>query len=823
MAVRPAVQVTLPIKGMTCAACVGHVSHALEDVPGVEDVLVNLATENATVTLGDIAPPFGALSDALEDAGYGVRTQKTSLAIGGMTCAACVSHVERALTGVEGVADASVNLATERASVEYVPGLAGVSDLRHAVEDSGYSITAIAGDESDDTLAAGDAAELKRKFVFSLAVAAGIMALMAVPGLLDRLPFDINLLLLALATPVQFWAGRQFYVSAWSAAKHLTSNMNTLIAIGTSAAYLYSAAVTLFGQTAFFEGRSTDTYFETSAAIIGLVLLGRFLESRAKRRASSAMLALIRLQPRSARVIRDGEHVDTPIDEIEVGDLILVRPGEKLPVDGVVDEGASTIDESMLTGESAPIDKRRGSEVYGATINGNGSLTFRATRVGHDTMLAGIIRVVEEAQGSRAPIQRLADRVSAYFVPVVVAVSAVVFLVWLAFGPEPSYTAAVLTAVAVLIIACPCAMGLATPTAVVVGVGRGAEHGVLIRSAESLELAHRADVVVLDKTGTLTTGRPSVTDVHAPHFRTDAVLSLAAAVERRSEHPLATAIVESAVERGLDISEASDFRAVPGSGAIATTGGVRVAVGSRRLMLEQHIALGDMEAAAQRMSSGGRTPVYVAADGEVKGVIAVADRLKPESQAAVEELQAAGIEVVMLTGDNSATAHAVASEAGIDHVVAETLPADKAEQVKALQAQGKTVAMVGDGINDAPALVQADVGIAIGTGADVAIESADVALVGGDLRGVPAVIRLSRATMRVIRQNLFWAFAYNVALIPVAAGVLYPVFAGSGVPEALRPLLGEYGFLNPILAAGAMAISSLSVVSNSLRLKRFNP
>ena len=486
-------------------------------------------------------------------------------------------------------------------------------------------------------------------------------------------------------------------------------------------------------------------------------------------------------------------------------------------------KGESTVDESMLTGESAPIEKRQGNEVYGATINGSGSLTFRATRVGRDTMLAGIIRVVEEAQGSRAPIQRLADRVSAYFVPAVVAVSAVVFLVWLTFGPEPSYTAAVLTAVAVLIIACPCAMGLATPTAVVVGVGKGAEHGVLIRSAESLELAHRVDVVVLDKTGTLTTGRPSVTEVHAPDFGEDELLSLAAAVERRSEHPLGTAIVEAASERGLDAPEASDFIAVPGSGAIASTGGVRIAVGNRGLMLEQDISLGEMEAVAERMSSSGSTPVYVAADGEINGVIAVADKLKPESRVAVEEMQAAGIEVVMLTGDNSATAQAIASEAGIDRVVAEVLPADKAEQVKALQAEGKTVAMVGDGINDAPALVQADVGVAIGTGADVAIEAADVALVGGDLRSVPVVMRLSRSTMRVIRQNLFWAFAYNVALIPVAAGVLYPVFAGSGVPEALRPVLGEHGFLNPILAAGAMAISSLCVVSNSLRLKKFKP
>ncbi len=821
MAAGPSAQVTLPITGMTCAACVGHVSHALEGVPGVENVQVNLATENATLTLDGDAPPFEALADAVQDAGYGVRTQKTSLSIGGMTCAACVSHVESALTGVEGVAAASVNLATERASVEYVPSMAGISDLRHAVEDSGYSITAI--DQTDDALAPADSAALKRKFVFSLAVAAGIMILMTVPGLMDRFPFDIDLLLLALATPVQFWAGREFYVSAWSAARHLTSNMNTLIAIGTSAAYLYSAAVTLFGQAAFFEGRSTETYFETSAAIIGLVLLGRFLESGAKRRASGAMAALIRLQPKSARVLRDGQYVDTPIDEIEVGDSILVRPGEKLPVDGVVEEGASTVDESMLTGESAPIDKRQGSEVYGATINGNGSLTFRATRVGRDTMLAGIIRVVEEAQGSRAPIQRLADRVSAYFVPAVVGFSVVVFLVWLALGPEPSYTAAVLTAVAVLIIACPCAMGLATPTAVVVGVGKGAEHGVLIRSAESLELAHRVDVVALDKTGTLTKGRPSVTEIHAPDLGEDALLSLASAVERLSEHPLAEAIVQSALERGLDIPEASDFTAVPGSGAIALTEEVLVAVGNRRLMLEQDIPLGDMETVARRMSSSGGTPVFVAVDGEVKGLIAVADKLKPESWAAVEELQTAGIEVVMLTGDNSATAQAIASEAGIDRVIAEVLPTDKAEQVKALQSEGKTVAMVGDGINDAPALAQADVGIAIGTGADVTIEAADIALVGGDLRGVPAVMRLSRSTMRVIRQNLFWAFAYNVALIPVAAGALYPIFAAGGVPEALSPVLGEHGFLNPILAAGAMAISSLCVVSNSLRLKRFKP
>ena len=848
---------------MTCAACVSHVSDALMSVDGVEDVAVNLATEKATLSLLEPMRPgngtlsLATLSDAVEDAGYGVGTRKVTLGIDGMTCAACVSHVEHALTGVEGVESASVNLATELATVEYVQGVTGIADLRHAVEDSGYSATAIGDGEFDEDSTPRRLRALRIKFAFSLAVAAVIMALMALPSAHTLIPFRMDFILLALATPVQLWAGLGFYTSAWSAARHLTSNMNTLIAVGTSVAYAYSTVVTFFGDTAFFEGRATDTYFDTSTAIIGIVLLGRFMEARAKRRASNAIQALMGLQPRTARVIRskdplslegEGEYpsdqyVDVSIDDIVVGDRIIVRPGERVPVDGVVETGTSTVDESMLTGESAPVSKQPGDDLYGATVNGRGSLVFTATRVGRDTMLSSIIRLVEEAQGSRAPIQRLADLISAYFVPAVIGVAALVFLVWLVFGPEPSYVTAILTAVAVLIIACPCAMGLATPTAIMVGTGKGAENGVLIRSAESLERAHAVDVVVLDKTGTITRGRPAVTSVHlrsnAPSPlmgeslpRTgyggwgegeDRLLSLAASVESRSEHTLGQAILDYALERGLSIHEASEFSALPGAGVAAIVDGVHVAIGNRALMAGQGLSTDDMDQIAADLAAHGSTPVFVGLDGVVEGVVGIEDVLKPESAAAVAALRDRDIEVVMLTGDNARTAGAVATAVGIDSVIAEVLPSDKAEKIQEIMAEGKTVAMVGDGINDAPALAQADIGIAIGTGTDVAIEAADITLVGDDLLGVPAAIDLSRATMRVIRQNLFWAFAYNVALIPIAAGVLYPFFAGSGVPDGLRPILGEHGFLNPILAAGAMALSSVTVVSNSLRLKRFRP
>ena len=846
----------LPIAGMTCAACVSHVSEALERVDGVESAAVNLATERAALTLrdGGAQPSLRTLADALDDAGYGVASRKTTLAIGGMTCAACVSHVEKALTEVEGVAGASVNLATERASVEYVPGVAAISDLRYSVEDAGYSVSAVIAD-GDDSDYPSETGGLRAKFALSLAASALIMALMAFPAVLDWLPFRMEFVLWALATPVQLWAARGFYVSAWSAARRFTSNMNTLIAVGTSVAYGYSVFATLFADSALFDGRAAHTYFDTSTAIIGLTLFGRFMEARAKRRASDAVRALASLRPESARVARDGEHVDIPIDEIAVGDTVIVRPGERISADGVVAEGASGVDESMLTGESVPVEKRAGSEVYAATINGGGAFSFAVGRVGRDTMLSGIIRLVEEAQGSKAPIQRLADAVSSWFVPAVIAFAAAVFAVWLALGPAPSYASAILAAVAVLIIACPCAMGLATPTAIMVATGKGAEFGALIRSAEALETAHKADVIALDKTGTLTRGRPSVAEVYAPEFGEDALIALAASVERASEHPLGAAILESAAERGLDLQDAADFRSIPGAGVVANLedgkipgagvvanledgkipgagaaanldgGKTPAAVGNARLMDELGIAVPpEMRERAERMSADGRTIAFAASGGAALGAIGISDTLEPHAADAVAQLKRLGLEVVMLTGDNALAADAIAARVGIERVESGLLPSDKADFIENLQAPGKTVAMVGDGVNDAPALARADVGIAIGTGADVAMESADVTLAGGDLRGAATVIALSRAAMRVIRQNLFWAFAYNVALIPVAAGALYPIFAAlGGVPDALRPGLGEHGFLNPILAAAAMAVSSVSVVANSLRLKRFKP
>ena len=814
-------RVELPIRGMTCASCVSHVTKALESVPGVRDATVNLATEKATVELDPERVKLDDLAAAIEDSGYGVATEQVTLKIGGMTCASCVRHVESALQGVGGVESATVNLATERATVELLAGSAGLTDLRHAVEDAGYSVAGVAGDESSEPATPNEVTALRRKFVFSLAVAAAIMAAMAVPAFKTALPFRIDYLFLVIATPVQFWAGRQFYTSAWGALKHRTSNMNTLIAVGTSVAYLYSAAVTVFGDSSLFEAAAGETYFDTSTAIIGLVLLGRFLEARAKGRATDAMRALLGLQAKTARVLRGSATVDVAVEDVVPGDLVVVRPGEKVAVDGQVVDGTSWIDESMLTGESTPVSKSAGDDVYGATMNTTGSFTFRATKIGRETALAQIIRLVEEAQASKAPIQRLADLVASYFVPAVIAVAAGVFVVWYIFGPEPWHVYAMLTAVAVLIIACPCAMGLATPTAIMVGTGKGAEHGILIRGAEALETAHRIRTVALDKTGTLTTGRPTVTNVVANGVSEDELLRVAASAERGSEHPLGEAMVREAAERGLELAHAEEFAAIPGRGIQATVDGSQLVVGSLSLMEEKGLHLNGLPSRGEELSREGKSTTFVAVDDSVRGVIAVADAVKPGSKEAVESLRRQGIEVVMLTGDDRPVAKAIAAEVGIDRVVANVLPGDKASHVRALQEEGKAVAMVGDGINDAPALTQADVGIAIGTGTDVAMESADVTLVGGDLRGVPAAIGLSRATMRTVKQNLFWAFAYNVALIPVAAGVLYPVFSG-GVPELLRPIFGEFGFLNPILAAAAMAVSSVTVVTNSLRLKSFS-
>jgi Cu+-exporting ATPase len=751
----------------------------------------------------------------------GQVAEQVTLSIGGMTCAACVHHVEGALAGVDGVSGATVNLATERATVEYIPNIASVADFREAVTDAGYSLLGIAAD-GDNPPAPADLGALKWKAGLSLATAVAIMAFMAAAPLREVLPFDAALLFMALATPVQFWAGGQFYVGAWRALRGRTSNMNTLIAVGTTAAYGFSVYATLFGGPAEFGEGGAETYFDTSTAIIGLVLLGRLLEARAKGRASDALRALAGLGAKTARVARNGVESDIPIEDVAVGDLVLVRPGEKVATDGEVVEGTSWVDESMLTGESLPVEKSAGARVYGATVNGNGSLVFRATGVGRDTVLSHIMRLVEQAQGSRAPIQRLADVVASYFVPVVIAVAALVFVVWLILGPPPSYVYAIMTAVAVLIIACPCALGLATPTAIMVGIGKGAESGILVRDAEALETAHKVDVVLLDKTGTITEGRTSVTDVVSPHVDADELLRLAASMESASEHPIGQAIVGEADARGLDLVGVDGFESMPGYGLAAEVGGAGVLVGNRALMDEREVNLEGLDGPADTLAREGKSIAFVAVEGAARGLIAVSDTMKPGVTASVEAIKSLGVDVVMLTGDNESAARHIASQAGIDEVTAGVLPGEKAGHAAALRREGKTVAVVGDGINDSPALAEADLGIAVGTGTDVAIETAGVTLVSGDIRGVALAIALSRATMRTIRQNLFWAFAYNVALIPVAAGVLYPFFTG-GVPDALGPVFGEFGFLNPILAAAAMAVSSVTVVSNSLRLRTFDP
>ncbi|MBM3934800.1 MAG: copper-translocating P-type ATPase [SAR202 cluster bacterium] len=749
--------------------------------------------------------------------------EKVQLSIGGMTCASCVRHVEHALSGVDGVRSATVNLATEKATVEYAPGAVSLGDLRFAVEDAGYSIAGVGDDVGEDETPR-DQKLLLAKVALSLGVSFFIMVLMSLPhDITMDLPFRMELLLLALATPVQFWAGWRFYASTWGALKHFTANMNTLIAVGTSVAYFYSVFATIFFNSSFFRSFEAHTYFETSTAIIGLVLLGKYLEARAKRRASNAIKALIGLQPQTARVVRHGKETDMRVEDVEVGDRVAVRPGEKVPVDGEVLDGRSWIDESMLTGESVPAEKKPGDSVYGGTVNTTGALVFKTTRIGRDTALSQIIRLVEEAQGSKAPIQRLADLISAYFVPAVIGAAALVFIAWLVFGPSPSYQYAILTAVSVLIIACPCAMGLATPTAIMVGTGKAAQLGVLFRNAEALQQLQKVTTVVLDKTGTLTAGRPAVTEIVSYGMDENAFLRVVASAEATSEHPLAQAIVAEARRRGLSLSTASEFASVTGKGVEARIDGTNVLVGNRALMDAALVRLDGVGDKASLLASQGKTVVYAAIDAEIKGAIAISDPLKQGSKEAIAALRRHGLKVVMLTGDNRATAEAIGREVGIDNVVANVLPGDKAAQVKALQSGGERVAMVGDGINDAPALAKADVGIAIGTGTDIAIEAADVTLVSGDLRGVSAAIGLSRATMRNIQQNLFWAFAYNVALIPVAAGILYPFFSDGGIPDRLRPVFGEYGFLNPIMAAGAMAISSVTVISNSLRLRGYRP
>jgi Cu+-exporting ATPase len=862
MAQRSAAPVTrrldFAIHGMSCASCVGAVERALAAVPGVEQVAVNLAAERGSVRYDPSLADPAAVIRAVADAGYAPVVERVTLPIGGISCASCVAVIEGALRKTPGVVSARVNFATNAATVEFAPPGAALADLRRAVREAGYEpLDGPDGTSSADYEKAARERELsalKRKLITGVVLAAPVV-LGSMHHWFPWAPAALRnfWVQLALTTPVQFWVGAQFYRGAWAALKHKSSDMNTLIAVGTSAAYFYSLAMTI--APGFFRARGITpaAHYETAAVIITLILLGRFLEALARGRTSEAMKRLMGLQAKTARVIRDGEESDVPVEDLRIGDLVIVRPGEKVPVDGMVRDGASAVDESMLTGESIPAEKGAGDTVIGATLNKTGTFRFEATKVGKDTVLSQIIRLVEEAQGSKAPIQRLADYVASIFVPTVIGIAVLTFLAWWIFGPKPALLFAMLNFVAVLIIACPCALGLATPTAIMVGTGKGAELGILIRSGESLETAHRVRTVVLDKTGTLTKGEPEVTEVFsAPRLTLNAqretdtaepnaetneprpashgasagcrvpgaerpdlqaasvreLLRLAASLERGSEHPLGEAIVRRAKEEGLALSDVQAFVAVPGRGVRGRVDGQAVLLGNAQFLAESGVEAGELAAAAGEMAAQGKTPMFVVVDGLAVGVIAVADTLKESSARAVQALRRLGIAVVMITGDNRRTAVAIAKLAGIDRVLAEVLPDQKAEEIRRLQSEGAAVAMVGDGINDAPALAQADVGVAIGTGTDVAMEASDITLISGDLTGVVVAIELSKRTLRTIKQNLFWAFVYNVLGIPVAAGALYPMFGT---------------LLDPMLASAAMALSSVSVVSNSLRLRRFRP
>ncbi len=806
----------IPVTGMSCAACAARIQDTLSSINGVRGANVNFAAEKATIEYDPLKVSVDDFIHAIKDQGYGATVAKQTLPIKGMTCASCAARVKEALGSLDGVLAADVNFATERATVEYIPSQVGVREFKRAVKDAGYEVVTAA--EGEDVVEKErrerEAAyrKLKRKLFIGAALAVpvfilvfweklGLDALFTIPR---QTSFFVQFLL---ETPVQFWVGWQFYTGAVAAARHRTSNMNTLIAVGTSAAYIYSITATFFPSVFEVKGYEAHVYFDTAAAIIVLILLGRVLEARARGHTSEAIKKLIGLQAKTARVLRDDREMDVPIEDVEVGDIIVVRPGEKIPVDGVLIEGYSSVDESMITGESIPVEKKASDAVIGATINKTGSFKFEASKVGRDTMLAQIINMVQEAQGTKPPIARLADLIAAYFVPTVIGIATLTFLVWFFFGPEPALTYALLNFIAVLIIACPCALGLATPTSIMVGTGKGAENGILIRGGESLETAHKINAIVFDKTGTLTKGEPAVTDVVSNGGIAEKdILFYAASSEKGSEHPLGEAIVRKAEEEGVALENAKEFSAVPGHGIKSRVNGKSVLLGNEALMRDEGISLEGLVEKAAEMAYEGKTPMFLAVDGAAAGFIAVADTLKEGSKEAVESLQNIGIEVVMITGDNLRTGEAIARTVGIKRVLAEVLPDQKAEEVKKLQAEGKVVAMVGDGINDAPALAQADVGIAIGTGTDVAMEASDITLIKGELGGVVTAIKLSKATLKNIKQNLFWAFAYNTILIPVAAGVLYPIW---GI------------LLSPIFAAFAMGMSSVTVVTNALRLRKF--
>lgn len=813
----------LQISGMTCAACAQRVQKAVAKVEGVSEANVNLATEKLSVEFDEQVASIQQIKDAVEKIGYGVEEESklnhVTIPIGGMTCAACVQRVEKAIAKLEGVHKVSVNLATEKAFVEYDSHIIRLSAIKQCIEKTGYKALEIEKNtvDEDKLRKQKEIRILWTKFIIAAVFGVPLLYFAMVP-MVSWWPFPIpmavdpmmhplrfSLLQISLVTPIII-SGYRFYTVGFKALLQRSPNMDSLVAVGTSAAIIYSLYNTfqiVKGNTEAVEG----LYYETAGVIIALILLGKSLEAVSKGKTSEAIKKLMGLAPKTAVVIENGKEVEVPIDEVEIGNIVLVKPGEKLPVDGVVIEGNTSIDEAMLTGESIPVDKKPGDKVYAASINKNGMIKFRATKVGSDTALAQIIQLVEDAQSTKAPIAQMADIVSGYFVPTVVIIAFIAFLAWLIAG-EP-FSFAITIFISVLVIACPCALGLATPTAIMVGTGKGAENGILIKSGEALETTHKVNTIVFDKTGTITEGKPEVTDiVTAAGISQECLLQLAASGERGSEHPLGEAIVREAEKEQIKLLPVQQFEAIPGQGIEVTIDGTRILVGNKKLMDSREISLAELKDTSDRLADEGKTPMYITMNEKLAGIIAVADVVKESSSRAIKQLQSMGIEVAMITGDNRKTAEAIAKQVGINRVLAEVLPQDKSNEVKKLQAEGRRVCMVGDGINDAPALVQADIGMAIGSGTDVAMESADIVLMRSNLMDVATAIKLSKSTIRNIKQNLGWAFSYNVAGIPVAAGLLH-LFGG--------PLL------NPMFAAAAMAFSSVSVVSNALRLKRFKP